>query len=112
MESQDGMRLSRREVLVGAGALGAAIALPGVADAGARAASPHSPLAERIAKNERTTVDTRKGKKDPPYTIALVNQGPFNGWGKLYNVASAYAIQQSGKFKKTLSFDSFGDPAK
>jgi ribose transport system substrate-binding protein len=104
--------VTRRGLLAGAGAALAALELPAHAGARAGAGGPRSPLAERIAKNARTTVETDKWKKSPPYTIALVNQGPFNGWGKLYNVAAQYAIAKSGKFGKTLNFDAFGDPNK
>ena len=103
--------LTRRDLLVKSGAAAALLALPPVASAGVTR-RPRSPLAERIAKNERTTVDTSDYKKSPPYTIALVTQGPFNGWGKMYNVAAKYAADQSKKVKKTLVFDSFGDPNK
>lgn len=113
-----GRPLDRRQLLLRGGAAGAAfLALPELASAGLRSslvglAAPRSPLAERIAKNSKITVDTSKYKKDGPYTIALITQGPFNGWGKIYNVAARYAAQTSGKVEKTLVFDSFGDPAK
>jgi ribose transport system substrate-binding protein len=111
----DCQAFDRRKLLVRGGAAGAAfLALPGLASAGTRGtlAPPKSPFAERIAKNEKITVDTSKYKKDGPYTIALITQGPFNGWGKIYNVAAQYAADKSGKVEKTLIFDAFGDPAK
>lgn len=114
----DGRPFDRRQLLLRGGAAGAVfLALPDLASAGVRSslaslAPPRSPLAERIAKNAKITVDTSKYKSDPPYTIALITQGPFNGWGKIYNVAARYAAQTSGKVGKTLVFDSFGDPAK
>lgn len=114
----EGEHFDRRQLLLRGGAAGAAfLALPGIASAAVRdslamLAPPHSPLADRIAKNEKITVDTSKYKKDGPYTLALITQGPFNGWGKIYDVSAQYAAQQSGKVKKTLVFDSFGDPTK
>jgi ribose transport system substrate-binding protein len=113
-----GRPFDRRVLLLRGGAAGAAfLVLPGIASAATREAlgtlaPPRSPLAERIAKNEKITVDTSKYKKDGPYTIALITQGPFNGWGKIYDVSAQYAAQRSGKVKKTLVFDSFGDPTK
>jgi len=113
--------LDRRELLIKGGLLGAAfLALPGVANAATRtrlgasrsASVSSSPLADRIAKNEKITVDTSKYKKSGPYTIAMITQGPFNGWGKIYDIAAQYAADQSGKVKKLLFFDSFGDPTK
>lgn len=101
-------RLTRRAFVAATGASAAVLAAPTLAGA----AKPVSPLAERIAKNEGITVDPKVWKKSPPYTIALVTQGPFNGWGKMYNVAAQYAADRSGKVKKTLVFDSFGDPTK
>src|SRR4051812_22912177 len=91
--------VTRRELVLGAGAGAALLAAPSVALGGTRAA-PASPLAERIAKNSKITVDTGDWKKSPPYTIALVTQGPFNGWGKMYNVAAQYAAAASKKVKK------------
>ncbi len=114
----EGRPFDRRQLLLRSGAAATAfLVLPGVASAGIRnsfgiLAPPRSPLAERIAKNEKITVDTTKFRKDGPYTIALITQGPFNGWGKIYNLSAQYAAQKSGKVEKTLVFDSFGDPAK
>src|SRR4051794_24214160 len=94
----EGRPFDRRQLLLRGGAAGAAfLALPGAASAARRGllAPPRSPLAERIAKNEKITVDTSKYKQDGPYTIALITQGPFNGWGKIYNVSAEYAAKQS-----------------
>jgi ribose transport system substrate-binding protein len=108
----EGRPFDRRQLLLRGGVAGAAfLALPRLASAATFASSP-SPLAARIAKNEKITVDTGKFKKDGQYTIALITQGPFNGWGKIYNLSAQYAAQKSGKVKKTLVFDSFGDPTK
>jgi ribose transport system substrate-binding protein len=108
----EGRPFDRRQLLLRGGVAGAAfLALPRLASAATLAPSP-SPLAARIAKNEKITVDTGKYKQDGPYTIALITQGPFNGWGKIYNQSAQYAAQKSGKVEKTLVFDSFGDPTK
>ena len=34
-----------------------------------------------LAEDAKTSVDTTKWKKEPPYTIAALTQGPINGWG-------------------------------
>jgi ABC-type sugar transport system, periplasmic component len=42
-------------------------------------------------------VDTTKFKKDPPYKIAAVVQGPTNGWGTTFDAVMRDAFEKSGK---------------
>lgn len=85
---------------------------------GSTAASPMtsasglSPLDARILNNQKVTVDTSKYKKSPPYTVGLIVQGPFNGWGLMYDLTAKYTLNSSGKVKSILYADSQGDPTK
>lgn len=116
-EPEGSSGLTRRDLLVvGGSATAALLALPSLAAArvqrGFAVPPGQSPLEDRILKFERTTVDTSKWKKTGPYTLGFVNQGPFNGWGKMYNVAAQYTANKSGMVKKIISVDSNGDPNK
>lgn len=111
--------LTRRDLLIkGGAATVVALGLPSLASAGVkgtvakRAAPPVAPLLARILKDQRTPVDTSKFKKSPPYTVGLATQGPFNGWGKMWNIAAEYVLKQSGQVKKVVRLDSNGDPNK
>lgn len=48
------------------------------------------------ARWAQETVDTSEFKKDPPYNIATVVQGPTNGWGTIFDVVMNYELEQSG----------------
>jgi len=54
------------------------------------------------AKWATETVDTAKFKKDPPYNVATIVQGPTNGWGTIFDTVMKYELAQSGKVKSTL----------
>jgi ribose transport system substrate-binding protein len=54
------------------------------------------------AKWADETVNTTKFKKDPPYKVAMIVQGPTNGWGTIFDTVMKYELQQSGKVKSTL----------
>jgi ribose transport system substrate-binding protein len=54
------------------------------------------------AKWATETVDTAKFKKDPPYDVATIVQGPTNGWGTIFDTVMKYELAQSGKVKSTL----------
>lgn len=54
------------------------------------------------AKWASETVDTAKFKKDPPYNVAMIVQGPTNGWGTIFDTVMRYELKQSGKVKSTL----------
>ena len=41
-------------------------------------------------------VDTSEFKKDPPYRVATVVQGPTNGWGTIFDTVMNYTLEQSG----------------
>lgn len=48
------------------------------------------------------TVDTSQYKKDPPYKIATIVQGPTNGWGTIFDTVMNYELKQSGKIADQL----------
>jgi ribose transport system substrate-binding protein len=48
------------------------------------------------------TADTSAFKKDPPYDIATIVQGPTNGWGTIFDTVMNYELQQSGKLGEQL----------
>ncbi len=76
------------------------------------ATSGLSPLDARILHNQTVTVDTSKYKKNPPYTIGILPQGPFNGWGLMFNLTVQYTLKQSGKVGNILLTNPGGDPSK
>jgi branched-chain amino acid transport system substrate-binding protein len=45
-----------------------------------------SDYSQALLKDAQTPVDTSMYKKDGPYTIAVAQQDPSNGWGNTYNV--------------------------
>ncbi len=45
-----------------------------------------SDYSQALLKDAATPVDTAAYKKDGPYTIAVSQQDPSNGWGNTYNV--------------------------
>ncbi|HWO70035.1 MAG TPA: substrate-binding domain-containing protein [Actinomycetota bacterium] len=48
------------------------------------------------------TVDASRFKKDPPYTIATIVQGPTNGWGTIFDVVMNYELERSGLVEEQL----------
>jgi ribose transport system substrate-binding protein len=48
------------------------------------------------------TVDTSQFKKDPPYTVATIVQGPTNGWGTIFDTVMNHTLQQSGMIEDQL----------
>jgi len=58
-----------------------------------------SDYSQAILKDMNTVVDTSVYKKDGPYTIAVSQQDPSNGWGNTYNITiAAYGkeLQEQG----------------
>ena len=48
------------------------------------------------------TADTSAFKKDPPYDIATIVQGPTNGWGTIFDAVMNHTLKQSGKLGDQL----------
>ena len=61
-----------------------------------------SQYSEDLKRDAATTVDTTKYKKDGPYTIAALTQGPGNGWGLTYDVSIKAAAEGNPNIKKFI----------
>lgn len=57
---------------------------------------------KQVADAEGVTVDTSAFKKDAPYNIAAVVQGPTNGWGTTFDAVMNDAFDKSGKVGDVL----------
>ncbi len=75
----------------------------------AAAAAPLSAYSAALQKDAQTTVDTSKWKKDGPWTIAALTQGPGNGWGLTYDVSIKYAADNNKQIKKFIFAPANGD---
>ncbi|OJW02438.1 MAG: hypothetical protein BGO47_12065 [Microbacterium sp. 67-17] len=56
----------------------------------------------QVAAAAGVEVDTTAFKKEPPYTIAAVVQGPTNGWGTTFDAVMLDAFESSGKVKDLI----------
>jgi ABC-type sugar transport system substrate-binding protein/ABC-type branched-subunit amino acid transport system substrate-binding protein len=71
-----------------------------------------SDYSQALLKDAATPVDTAAYKKDGPYTIAVSQQDPSNGWGNTYNVTiDAYGkeLLDQGVLAKPLLFSATND---
>lgn len=74
-----------------------------------------SDYSKALLADAATAVDTAKYKKDGPYTIAVSQQDPSNGWGNTYNVTiKAYGdeLLKQGILAKPLLFSATNDANK
>src|SRR5215467_11488956 len=71
-----------------------------------------SQYSEDLKRDAATTVDTSKYKKDGPYTIAALTQGPGNGWGLTYDVSIRAAAEANPNIKKFIFLPSDQDANK
>src|SRR5256885_1904638 len=71
-----------------------------------------SQYSEDLKRDAGTTVDTTKYKKDGPYTIAALTQGPGNGWGLTYDVSIRAAAEGNPNIKKLIFTPNDGDANK
>lgn len=55
------------------------------------------PYSVALAEAAQTTVDTSAFKKEAPYKLATITQGPINGWGTIFDVTLRKALEDSGK---------------
>jgi len=53
---------------------------------------------QQVARLKEVTVDTSQYKKDPPYTIATIVEGPINGWGQIFDTTMDARMEETGKF--------------
>jgi len=58
------------------------------------------------------TVDTSTYKKDGPYNIVALTQGPINGWGLTWDVSMQYEASQQKDVKNLTLVSSGGDSSK
>jgi ribose transport system substrate-binding protein len=61
-----------------------------------------SQYTQDLQRDANTTVDTSKYKKDGPYTIAALTQGPGNGWGLTYDVTIRAAADGNSNIKRLI----------
>jgi ribose transport system substrate-binding protein len=47
-------------------------------------------------------VDTSQYKKDPPWRVATIVQGPTNGWGAIFDTVMNYTLKNSGLIEDQL----------
>src|SRR5919202_4696610 len=78
----------------------------------AAAAAPASQYSQDLKRDAGITVDTSKYKKDGPYTIAALTQGPGNGWGLTYDVTIRAAAADNPNVKKLIFTPNEGDANK
>ncbi|MGH3443525.1 MAG: substrate-binding domain-containing protein, partial [Nitriliruptorales bacterium] len=60
------------------------------------------PYSQQLAAAAETTVDTSQFKKEGPYRIATIVQGPTNGWGTIFDTVMNYELEQSGLIEDQL----------
>jgi ABC-type sugar transport system substrate-binding protein len=84
----------------------AAAAKPAATTGAPAAAAAPTPVASQysqdLKRDANITVDTSKYKKDPPYTIAALTQGPGNGWGLTYDVSIRAAADGNPLIKRLI----------
>jgi ABC-type sugar transport system substrate-binding protein len=71
-----------------------------------------SQYSQDLKRDAAITVDTTRYKKDGPYTIAALTQGPGNGWGLTYDVSVRAAADGNPNIKKLIFTPNDGDANK
>ncbi len=79
-----------------------AAAKPTAAPAAAGPTAATSQYSQDLKRDAGITVDTSKYKKDGPYTIAALTQGPGNGWGLTYDVTIKAAAEGNPNIKQLI----------
>ena len=75
----------------------AASAAPAEGGEAAAVVALTDPYSVSLAEAAKTTVDTAPFKKEPPYKLATITQGPINGWGTIFDLTIKKALADSGK---------------
>jgi ribose transport system substrate-binding protein len=65
-----------------------------------------------LEQDAKVAVDTSKWKKDGPYTLAALTQGPINGWGLTWDVTTKYEASHNTDVKNLILLPSNGDANK
>lgn len=99
----NGTRTQTRRRAAGVAAMVAVVAaaLPGVT-AAQDAPALTDEFSVQHAAWATQTVDTTAFKKDGPYSIATIVQGPTNGWGTIFDTVMKATIDASGQFDDQL----------
>lgn len=63
-----------------------------------------------LLADAKVKVDTAKWKKDGPYTIAAITQGPINGWGLTWDTVTKYEADHNSDVGKLILLPANGDP--
>ena len=94
----------RAVVSMAAVAIAAAAVIPGAALAQSPAAGPAltDEFSVQHAAWATQTVDTSAFKKDGPYTIATIVQGPTNGWGTIFDTVMNATLAASGQVEDQM----------
>ncbi|MCW2901039.1 MAG: hypothetical protein JWO67_3304 [Streptosporangiaceae bacterium] len=66
------------------------------------AAVLQDPLSQQHQRAAGVTVDTTKFKKQGPWTVATIVQGPTNGWGTLFDATMRAEMKSNGNFKDPI----------
>ena len=80
----------------------ASAAAPQPTTAAAAPTAVASQYSEDLKRDAGITVDTSKYKKDGPYSIAALTQGPGNGWGLTYDVSIRAAADGNPNIKNFI----------
>ena len=62
-----------------------------------------------LLADAKVKVDTSKWKKDGPYTIAAITQGPINGWGLTWDETTKYEAKNNPDVKNLILLPANGD---
>lgn len=65
-----------------------------------------------LEQDAKVSVDTSQWKKDGPYTLAALTQGPINGWGLTWDVTTKYEADHNADVKNLILLPSNGDANK
>jgi ribose transport system substrate-binding protein len=66
----------------------------------------------RVLSAAKVDVDTSQWKKDGPYKLAALTQGPINGWGTLYDAQLKDAAKKNSSVASLDLYPSMADPGK
>lgn len=70
--------------------------------AGTGSSNGKSTYSADLQRDAQTTVSTSRYKKNGPYTVAALTQGPGNGWGLTYDVSIRYAAAHNSNVKNLI----------
>jgi ABC-type sugar transport system substrate-binding protein len=74
--------------------------------------NPAAPAYARILQNSKVTVDTSQWKKQGPYHIAALTQGPINAWGSLFDTELKVDAKKNSNVASMDVYPSMGNAEK